>query len=280
MSHPAASSLRPRARRLFQAVKYLTFTLLCMNVWLFLGQELASASHSVQGDLALTDVVQLFSATLDTAAWVVLLLLFELETAVIPDHRLVGATRWCIHSLRLLCTLAILSAFYGYWEEWRVLEQVSALTLPSCELVDAQWSVLLGLDDFAQLTGDNCVGFSATLYQLTELDRVLVTPEVLAETQWLAITDVVNAAAWILVVIVLELEVRLLPIAGGFSARVAPLINGSKILLYATLAVAAIYWGFEGDFLDFWDAALWLFAFVFIEMNVFEWQREVASPVA
>ncbi len=280
MSDPAVLSFRPLARHLFQAVKYLTFSLLCINIWLFLGQELASASYSGLGALTLADAVQLFSATLDTAAWVVLLLLFELETAVIPDHRLVGVTRWFIHGLRMLCTLAILSAFYGYWEEWLVLEQVTQMTLPVCGLVEESWSVLLGLDDFEALTRDNCAGLSATAYQLTELDHVLVAPEVLVETQWLALTDVVNAAAWILVVVVLELEVRLLPVAGGFSARVAPLINASKILLYATLAAAAVYWGFEGDFLDFWDAALWLFAFVFIEMNVFKWQREVADPVA
>jgi hypothetical protein len=48
-------------------------------------------------------------------------------------------------------------------------------------------------------------------------------------------------------------------------------------VLYLTLAIAAVYWGFEGEFLDFWDAALWLFAFVFIELNVFEWQRDLAK---
>ena len=41
------------------------------------------------------------------------------------------------------------------------------------------------------------------------------------------------------------------------------------------MVVAAVYWGFKGKFLDFWDAALWLFAFVFIELNVFEWQQEI-----
>ena len=45
----------------------------------------------------------------------------------------------------------------------------------------------------------------------------------------------------------------------------------AKAVLYATL-VAADYWGFKGDFLDFWDEALLLFAFVFIELNVFEWR--------
>ena len=49
----------------------------------------------------------------------------------------------------------------------------------------------------------------------------------------------------------------------------------SSSTLYATLVAAAIFWGFKGNFLDFWDAALWLFAFVFIELNVFEWQQEI-----
>lgn len=36
------------------------------------------------------------------------------------------------------------------------------------------------------------------------------------------------------------------------------------------LLLAAIYWGIKGDFVDFWDAFLWLVAFIFIELNVFE----------
>jgi hypothetical protein len=41
--------------------------------------------------------------------------------------------------------------------------------------------------------------------------------------------------------------------------------------------VAAVYWWLEGDFLDFWDAFLWLFAFIFIEMNVFDLQAETKA---
>ena len=36
----------------------------------------------------------------------------------------------------------------------------------------------------------------------------------------------------------------------------------------------AAYWGFEGTFLDFWDAFLWLVAFIFIELNIFQWHEE------
>ena len=45
-------------------------------------------------------------------------------------------------------------------------------------------------------------------------------------------------------------------------------------VLYSILFLAAVYWGVKGDFVDFWDAFLWLVAFVFIEMNVFEWRAE------
>ena len=41
-----------------------------------------------------------------------------------------------------------------------------------------------------------------------------------------------------------------------------------KLGLYSILFVAALYWGSEGDFLDFWDAFLWLVAFFFIESNL------------
>ena len=87
--------------RWFVSVKYLTYILLSFNVYLFLEEELVSAAHSGLANFELASLIQLFSATLDTAAWVLLLLLFELETAVIPDDRLRGITKWSIHGVRL-----------------------------------------------------------------------------------------------------------------------------------------------------------------------------------
>ena len=48
-----------------------------------------------------------------------------------------------------------------------------------------------------------------------------------------------------------------------------------KGLLYLALFVCAVYWGFYGDFLDFWDAFLWLLAFFMIELNIFNWHEHV-----
>ena len=56
--------------------------------------------------------------------------------------------------------------------------------------------------------------------------------------------------------------------------------NAAKVVLYSLLLVAAVYWGLKGDFVDFWDAFLWLVAFAFIELNIFEWRREESAESA
>ena len=89
----------------------------------------------------------------------------------------------------------------------------------------------------------------------------------------LAWVDVINAGVWLLVVAVLEIDVWLQE-HHRYEGLALKASNAIKFVLYSMLLLAAIYWGFKGDFVDFWDAFLWLVAFVFIELNVFEWREE------
>ena len=148
-----AAAMDPRSvgYRWFVAIKYITFLLLSFNVYLFLEQELISATHAGIAELDLASLVQLFSATLDTAAWVLLLLLFELETAILPDTRLVGATKWSLHGLRWLCGAAIVSAFLGYIGEWEVFRQAASLPEPACDLVTQRLVSITRLRQFYAL---------------------------------------------------------------------------------------------------------------------------------
>jgi hypothetical protein len=260
--------------RWFVSVKYLTYVLLSFNVYLFLEEELVSAAHSGVANFELASLIQLFSATLDTAAWVFLLLLFELETAVIPDDKLRGITKWSIHGVRLVCSAAIVSAFLGYVGEWGVFLHSDSLSVPACELVDNGWSVLVDFDAFTPLDSSNCAQLGPDTLHVTALSHVVSSPTAFESARDLALVDVLNAGTWILIVIALEVEVRL-QLKGGLPRRLQWGLNASKVVFYLVLTAAAVYWGFEGEFLDFWDAALWLFAFFFIEMNVFEWQREL-----
>ncbi|MEK9656053.1 MAG: shikimate kinase [Halieaceae bacterium] len=269
------SEIAITAFSLFRWVKYATYLLLSLNVWFFFVEEMDSARFAVASGEAVATGIQLFSATLDTVAWVILLLLFELETAVIPDHRLQGRLRFAIHGVRFVCTAAIVMAFLGYVGEWRTLLPSEPLLGDVCARVAENWSVMIKLDDFVPLSLENCAQLAGDTRLVSGLDHVIASPAGLLEGQRLALVDVVNSAAWILVVILLEIEVRVLTRWGPASKTAARIANSLKAVLYTTLVVAAVYWGFKGDFLDFWDAALWLFAFVFIELNVFEWQQEI-----
>ena len=266
--------------QVFRWVKYLTYALLSLNIWLFFSEELNSARFAIETGEEVALGVQLFSATLDTLAWVILLLLFELETAVIPDERLRGKIRFGIHGVRMLCTAAIVMAFLGYFGEWLTLLPSELLSGDACSRVTESWSVMIKLDDFMPLTAENCGQFGADTRIVLGLDQVMASPAGLLEGQRLALVDVINSAAWILVVILLEIEVRVLTRWGGASMPLSQVATFAKAVLYATLVAAAIYWGLKGNFLDFWDAALWLFAFVFIELNVFEWQQELRDQTS
>ncbi|WP_116368350.1 hypothetical protein [Parahaliea mediterranea] len=268
-----------RRYRIFTFVKYLTYLLLCLNVYLFLDEELTALQYTFTGGVALGQVIQVFATTIDTAAWVVLLLLFELETSVLDDARIRGGVKYALHGTRLLCSVAIVYAFTGYYAEAVTLHQVTAMaTQDACSLLGQGFSVLVDLDEYLPLAADNCANYGAPLFRLADFDIVADAGH-LRDAQWLAWTDVINAGAWILVVVVLEVEVRL-QLRGHLSDRIMAGTRYIKFVLYITLFAAAAYWGVAGDFLDFWDAALWLFAFIFIEMNVFEWQQTSPGPAA
>jgi hypothetical protein len=261
--------------QLYRWAKYFIYAMLTLNIGFFLAEELASAQFALEADDTAVMSIQLFSATLDTLAWVILLLLFEAETAVIPDYRLKGLLRFVIHAVRMLCTLAICLAFLGYIAEWTTLLSSMPASETACSLVSDNWVVMLKLDEFIPLTVDNCAQWGPDTRMVLGLEHVLAAPSGLLAAQRLALADVINAGAWILVVVLLEIDVRVLTRWDDISQYAVHIWKGVKLTLYLTLVAAAIFWGFKGNFLDFWDAALWLFAFVFIELNVFEWQQEI-----
>lgn len=262
----------------YQWLKYAVYLALLANVFLFLREEIDSAGALNTSVTGFVSFFQIFSTTIDTAAWLALLIFFELETYVLSDNTLRGGTGRLIHLTRLLCLATISVACFGYFAEFVELMGTYAITASNCASIDGSWSVLINLDKFAPLDSDPCV--SGEWVALTSYERVIASPESYQRAVLLAAVDFINAAAWILVVIVLEIEVRAV-LASSVSTRYAfsasRVISPAKRFLYFILFAAAVYWGFEDDFLDFWDAVLWLFAFFVIERNVVTWRQEASE---
>lgn len=240
-------------------------------------EEWAAAPHRFAAGISFSQIIEGFAATIDTAAWVVLLLMFELETYILDDRQFTRKITFTLHGLRALCYAFIIYAFYGYVTKLLyLLGAAPAATAISdlCALGTNEWAYAIDLDEYEIIDALNCSSFSqaASFFQFPDV-QALVDKAGLVEIVRLAWADVINAGVWLLVVLLLEIDVRLQE-HGLLKGNALRLSNAAKWLLYSILFLAAVYWGFKGDFVDFWDAFLWLVAFVFIEMNVFEWRQE------
>ncbi len=84
--------------------------------------------------------------------------------------------------------------------------------------------------------------------------------------------DLWNAWTWLAIVAVLEYDVYA---PGEYVRWEWYLRNGAKFVLYGALFVYAVWWGLDGDWLDFYDALLWILCFFAIEMNVLEFEEQI-----
>ena len=262
--------------RLYQLFKYAVYALLTFNIYLFFVEEDAAAKLQFADGIAALDIIEAYSATIDTLAWVILLLMFELETWVLEDEQFTRRIAWSLHGLRALCYVFIVYAFYGYLANLWFVVDVEPLADVSnlCTLAADSWSYVATLDEYVAITAANCSGWSAASSFLQLRDLPLVVDQAgHVDVVRLAWVDVINSAVWLLVVLVLEIDVRLQE-RNRFEGFALWASNVCKFVLYTTLLLAAVYWGLKGDFVDFWDAFLWLVAFVFIELNVFAWRAE------
>lgn len=266
--------LNVNRKQLFNLFKYVTYLLLTYNIYLFFNEESASAVAVYPNGVALENIIDAFSSTIDTVAWVILLWLFELETAVIPDDKLKGALKWWLMVCRAVCYCAIFYAVSGYFNEYMLMADYELMSVTdACSLVGSNLKYIEILDTYHALNASNCQALSAQpLYQVTGTE-LIGTETAVKDAAWLAFVDVINSNNWVLILIILEIDVYL-QLKGITHARVIAISNGIKAVLYLTLFGCAAYWGVNGDFLDFWDAFLWLVAFIFIELNIFNWREE------
>jgi hypothetical protein len=102
--------------------------------------------------------------------------------------------------------------------------------------------------------------------------RLLATLAILAsaviyvrEKEWL---DATNLFLWVAVVVLLEMEIRR---PAAVAARRTAFTRVAA-LLYAALGVLVVIWLTRSEWMDAWDAALWLAAFGVLEMDLLRTQ--------
>jgi len=267
-----AKDVNPKT--VFNAFKYSVYLFILGNVYVFFSQEVVASVRTFGHGMSLSELGQAFAATIDTASWLVLLILFELETTVLSHERNRDTLRWLVHGLRGVCYVGILYSLWGYIAKVAMISGFDPVgVVQMCSLAGTDAFLALGLDQYVPIDLDNCGEFASDdLYRLSGSSIYAHSPMV-GVVKRLAWVDAINGTVWVLVSVLLEIDVWL-QLRGMLTRGLARASKVMKAILYSMLFAAAVYWGFEGDFVDFWDAFLWLVAFVFIEMNFFEWHAE------
>ena len=259
---------------IYRFFKYTIYALLTYDGFLFFEGDIAASAQVFGDTVTWRNVIEAYSATFDTVAWVLLLLLFELETAIIPDHLLKGGLKWVLKGLAGICYFFIIYSFYGYIYKYGLVTNLMPFGIDDvCSLIGTNYTYVLTLDEYLPLDQAVCTAMNGqAIMQIAGTEIIGVEPA-LGDAIGLAVIDVVNAATWLIIVFLLEVEVYL-QLKDKLTSRMLFAAKFIKGFFYLILLYCAIHWGVKSTFLDFWDAFIWLVAFVFIELNIFQWNAE------
>ena len=274
--------LRVNAHVIKQSVKWIVYSLLLVNFALYLNWDWHAATHALGPAEPLIKWLQAYAASIDYAAWLVLILLFELETYALSDEAFTSLVRRVMHGIRLLCYLFVLHTVYAYsantYEVYFKVEQAAGVS-DLCQVADGRISFVSN-QQYTYLDTDNCALLgTGTDYFLLDKGRVIADRVSLDRERWLAWLDVIEAVIWLLIMVLIELTIRLQE-RGVSSGRAITTLNYLKFAGYSALMVMAIHWGLTDLFLNFWDEILWIGGFAAIEMNMSDWREEIEEATA
>ena len=262
--------------RVAQFIKWFVYISLLINTGWYAWIDHASWVAALPEDASAMDIATQISTSIDMIAWVLLVVFFELETYALPDRYWTKGMLRIVHVLRIICYVAIAFAAWGYTVEtlnnyeYTQATEVTAI----CDVADAGVSAQLDAITWTEITSENCgaMGDDDTFYVL-EGEIALIPASALPEIQFLGWFDIINAYFWIIVVLLIEVEVRMQN-ADRFGGPVMSTLRTAKTLFYLVLIFNCVLWLAYGYYIWSWDAFLWIFGFWAIELNLAEWEIE------
>ena len=259
-----------------QTIKWVVYTLLIINFAFYIMEDWERTLYNLNATSTLLDWTREFAVSIDETAWILLLVMFELETYTLSDEAWTGWVAHTIRGVRIFCFVMLAHTIFAYVGEIIDLkptvpvENVSEL----CAMTDSNVSYVFNLE-YTPITEETCSGLSSDSRFFWRTENMVVTDtDGLKLERNHAWADLVEASVWLLIILAIELVVRL----QGRGVTGGPLIatvNAMQTLLYLILLVIAVWWATLSHWLYFWDELVWIGGFVAIEMNLSKWRDEL-----
>ena len=268
--------------RVAQAIKWTVYLALIVNFGVYGHDDWMAYKSVLAAGAPWSDIFEQFADTIDMAAWLGLVFLFELETYALPDEAFKGWVTRAIHIIRIMCYFGIWYAAYGFTVnavDYYDYVEVDGLT-DLCQIADQGRALQLDVIAYEPVTADNCASFSASApYFQAAGEMSVIDAPTLDHAIKLGWVDIANAYVWLIVVLLIEIEIRM-QTADRFGGRAMRLARLLKTIFYGELIINAVIWGATGYPIYAWDAFLWIFGFWAIELNLAEWEQERTQELA
>ena len=263
-------------------IKLVVYSLLLFNFVFYVRDDWVIAGHTLHSGSTFLQWASAYNTTIDESAWLLLLLLLEMETYLLAGRDLSRAYEIISLIIRLCCYVVLAHTPYAYamtvydLSQAPIIEGVTDL----CQLAGQNLSYAHNLV-YTKITDGNCSELSTArqFFFNDPPDHLIVQDEMaLALERRSALVDLVESITWLLILLSIEVVVWLQEkdITGGLLIKSA---NMAKVLLYSLLWFAIGYWIYLGHYMFAWDEFVWIVGFVAIEMNVVERRKDVKEPV-
>lgn len=261
-----------------QTIKWVVYALVIVNFGFYIRNDWVIAGHTLYAGSSLLEISRAFATTIDESAWIILLLLFELETYLLSDDPLSRAKTLLMQGIRLVCYISLAHTLYAYGvylTEIYAAVPVDGVT-NLCQLVGKDLSYAYNLV-YSEIDSSNCASLS-TANQFFYVDPptffIVEDSAGLVIEKQLAWIDMFEAIIWLLILLSIEVAVWLQDRNIG-EGLIFKGLSITKWCLYSFLWAAAGYWIFRGHYMFAWDEFVWIAGFVAIEMNIVEWRNEI-----
>lgn len=261
-----------------QTIKWLVYTLVIINFGFYIRNDLVIAGHTLYSGSSLLEISRAFATTIDESAWIILLLLFELETYLLSDDPLSRAKTLLMQGIRLVCYISLAHTLYAYGvylAEIYAAVPVEGVT-NLCQLIGKDLSYASNLV-YSEINSSNCASLSsANQFFYVDPPTFFIVEDAagLAIEKQLAWIDIFEAIIWLLILLSIEVAVWLQDRNIG-QGLIFKTLSITKWCLYSLLWAAAGYWIYRGHYMFAWDEFVWIAGFVAIEMNMRAWRKEL-----
>ena len=266
-----------------QTIKWSVYALVIINFGFYIRNDWVIAGHTLYAGSSLLEVSRAFATTIDESAWIILLLLFELETYLLSDEPLSRTKTLLMQGVRVVCYISLAHTLYAYGvylTEIYASVPVEGVT-NLCQLIEKDLSYAFNLA-YSDINSSNCASLSSAnqfFYVDPPTFFIIEDAAGLAIEKELAWIDMFEAIIWLLILLSIEVAVWLQDRNIG-QGIIFKGLGIAKLCLYSLLWAAAGYWIYRGHYMFAWDEFVWIAGFVAIEMNIVEWRDEINDAEA